>query len=46
MAALVRGLHYSKYGILREVIESEFADGLNNFEVISEPKAARNTDIR
>ncbi len=26
MAALVRGLHYSKYGILREVIESEFRD--------------------
>ncbi len=25
MAALVSGLHYSKYGILREVVESEFA---------------------
>jgi len=24
MAALVRGLHYSKYGILREVVEDEF----------------------
>ncbi len=24
MAALVRGLHYSQYGILREVVESEF----------------------
>ncbi len=24
MAALVRGLHYSKYGILHEVVESEF----------------------
>ena len=26
MAALISGLHYSKYGILREVVESEFAD--------------------
>lgn len=25
MAALVSGLHYSKHGILREVVESEFA---------------------
>lgn len=26
MAALVSGLHYSKHGILREVVENEFAD--------------------
>lgn len=26
MAALTDGLHYSKYGILREVVESEFYD--------------------
>lgn len=26
MAALVRGLHYSRYAILREVVENEFSD--------------------
>ena len=26
MNVLLRGLHYSKYAILREVVESEFAD--------------------
>ncbi len=32
MAALVSGLHYSKYGILREVVESEFASDVPEAE--------------
>ncbi len=46
MAALVRGLHYSKYGILREVVESEFFDELNNFEAIAKRFTSQRTLLR